>query len=148
MRWLLLPADDRPAAREIVSRIDQILGYPRQHAEGELARHGRAPAGGWPAVRTETQVPVYVHDDTGVAQLHGAIAIGVDGVVEAIADSRNIDVGDGIRRRLRDTIAARGWVLRSDAQGMPGEPDAWTRVAHRDGAEGSADGRPIPEGEE
>lgn len=144
MAWLLIPADDRAAARKLAQRIDQILGYPRDLAESELRRIGPTPPGGWAACRTETAPLIMVHDDTGAAQLHGAIALQTDAIVEAMADARSFDV-DGSKRRLRAIIADRGWVLRAE---LPGQPEAWSAVAARDGAEGSADGVPIPEGEE
>lgn len=145
MRWLLIPSSDRAAARKLAARIDQILGWPRQHTEAEIIRRGpaaqRVPLA---AIRTETQMPIMVHDQTGAAQLHGAVAIGIDAVVDALQD-RQVDVGDGLKRRIRDVISNRGWQIR-DA--LPGEIEAWRDVLPRDGADGSSTGEPIPEGEE
>ena len=141
MKWLLIPASDRPAARRLVARLDQILGYPRTLAAGEYVRHG---GGRHTVPRVETAIAVLVHDDTGASALTGAIAISVTDVVAAMQD-RQVDVGDGARRRVRDIIVARGWRI-SDT--LPGQREAWAQVAARDGQPGSADGVPIPEGEE
>lgn len=149
MGYLLIPASDRAAARRLLGRIDQIAGYPRTLAESELTRRGPTPPGGWATCVTDTAVSVWLHDASGAAQLHGAIGIHFGRDLVDMLDTRSVDVLDGGgKRRIRQIITGRGWQLRSDAQGLPGEPEAWMRVAHRDGAEGSADGVPIPEGEE
>lgn len=144
LRYLLAPATDRALVRRVLSRVDQILGYPRQHAESEITRTGpRARAIPIASIRTETAFAVLVHDATGAEILHGAIAVQIDGIADALRE-RFIEHG-GVRRRLREWIAAQGWEIRA---ALPGQADAWAQVAARDGGEGSADGRPIPEGEE
>lgn len=146
MMWLLIPGSDRPAARRVVGRIDQILGYPRQHAAGEIARNGVASQA-VPAlvIRTETQMDIRIHSTTaGLLALRGVIAINVNSVVDALR-GRYFDIGDGVRKLLRDIITERGWEVRAT---LPGLEENWTRVATRDGEAGSADGVPIPEGSE
>ncbi len=143
MAWLLVPGTDRAALRRVLRRIDEILGYPRAHAADEPGvKAGRS---GLPY--TDAALAVWLHDASGPVQLHGAIAVDVDGIAAALAD-RQIDAGAG-RQRLRDIIAARGWAVRADLPD-PNELERapWTRLAHRDGEPGSVDGRPIPEGEE
>lgn len=145
MTWLLIPATDRAQARRVVQRIDQMLGYPRQLAESEITRIGaasqRIPI---ERIRTETQTVVLVHSESaGVAQLRGAVAILVDDVVDALR-GRFVEIG-GVRRRIREWIVAQGWQVRAS---LPGAESNWRQVAPRDGAEGSADGVPIPEGAE
>lgn len=144
--WLLIPGTDRAAARRVVGRIDQILGFPRQHAAAEVVRTGAASqAVPLSTVRTETQMEILVHSTTaGVLALRGVIAINVNSVVDALR-GRYFDVGDGLRKLLRDIITERGWEVRAT---LPGVEANWTRVATRDGEAGSADGVPIPEGEE
>lgn len=140
MTWLLAPAADRLKARRVVSRIDQILGYPRTLAESEIVRVGPASQS-VPAPRTETQVPVMHHDMTGATILHGAIAIGVDAVITSLRE-RFVEI-DGVRKRIREWIADQAWETRAD---LPGVESAWSSVTPRDGAGGSVDGVPIPEG--
>lgn len=141
MAWLLIPSSDRPAARRVISRIDAMLGYPRQHAASELTRLGAGIHAS--IVRTETQAMVLLHDATGALVLHGAIAIHVDAVVDAMRE-RFVDL-DGVRMRIREWIAVRAWEVRAT---LPGVDTAWSSVTPRDGAAGSADGEPIPEGSE
>jgi len=147
MRWLLIPGTDRPAARRLVRRIDEILGFPREHAPAEYVVHG-ATGRALPPPRTETHMAILRHDATGDSRLHGAIAVGFTrAVLEVLAD-RVVDVGSA-RERLRDVIAARGWQVR-DTLPDPGDEtrQPWARRPPRDGEPGSATGRPIPEGEE
>ena len=87
---------------------------------------------------------IRLHDNTGATILHGAVAIGFDSTVADAMRERDFDV-DGIKRKLRQVIIDRVWEVRDD---LPGDPAAWTRVAPRDGQEGSATGEPIPEGSE
>lgn len=141
MRWLLIPAADRPKARRIAGRIDAILGYPRTHAEAEVTRHGRGPHAA--TVYTETQCMVLVHGDTGHTSLHGAIAVSVDDVTDALRE-RFVTI-DAVRKRIRQWIADQGWRVFDD---LPGVSDAWMRLAPRDGEPGSSTGEPIPEGSE
>ncbi len=141
MSWLIGPAEDRPKLRRVVARIDAILGYPRTHAESELRRRGSGP---WaPTVRTETQCAVMRHDLTGATILQGAIAISLDEVTDALRD-RFVEI-DGVRKRVRQWIADQGWEVRAD---LPGALSAWSELQPRDGEAGSADGVPIPDGEE
>ncbi len=141
MRWLLIPAADRAKGRRVVQRVDQILGYPRTHAEGDFTRHGGAPHAA--SVYTETQPIVMLHDATGATVLHGAIAISVNGVVDALR-TRFIEI-DGVRKRLSQWITDQGWTLADD---LPGVASAWTQIAVRDGEAGSATGIPIAPGDE
>lgn len=144
--WLLVPGTDRAAARRVVGRIDQILGFPRQHAAGEVVRTGPASQSvPLSTVRTETQMEILVHSTTaGVLALRGVIAVNVNALHDALR-RRYFDIGDGVRKLLRDIITERGWELRAT---LPGVEANWTRVATRDGEAGSSDGVPIPEGSE
>ena len=146
MAWLLIPGSDRAAARKLVARIDQILGYPREETAATGVVHvgpGRHPA----VVRTESQTMILVHDATGPALLDGVIAISTDAVVDAMKD-RLVDVR-GVKQRIQDIIAERGWEVRAALPDPADETrDPWTRVEPRDGAQGSADGVPVPEGQE
>lgn len=144
--WLLIPGADRAAARRVVGRIDQILGYPRVHAASEVERVGLAsqlvPLA---SISTETQMEILVHSTTaGATLLRGVIAINVNALHDALR-RRYFDIGDGVRKLLRDIITERGWEVRAT---LPGLEENWTRVATRDGEAGSADGVPIPEGSE
>jgi hypothetical protein len=142
VRYLIAPATDRVLLRRFLGRIDQILGYPRAHALSEA--EVRVSAGG-PLPVTETAFVVYVHDAVNDAPiLHGAIAVQVDGIAESLRE-RFLENGSGVRKRLREWIQDQGWEVRPD---LPGTRLAWTRIAHRDGAAGSATGVPIPEGSE
>lgn len=144
--WLLVPGTDRAAARRVVGRIDQILGFPRQHGAGEVERNGVASqAVPLTSIRTETQMEILVHSSTaGLLALRGVIAINVNALHDALR-RRYFDIGDGVRKLLRDIITERGWELRAT---LPGVEANWTRVATRDGEAGSSDGVPIPEGSE
>lgn len=142
MTWLLAPAVDRSKVRRVVSRIDQILGYPRTLSESEIVRVGVASKAA-PRPVTSTQCVVLVHDATGATVLHGAIAVGLDPVITALRE-RFVEI-DGVRKRVREWIADQGWETRAD---LPGVVSAWSSVTPRDGAAGSADGTPIPEGNE
>lgn len=140
MSYLLAPATDRALMRRVLQRVDQILGWPRTHVDGEAGyRRGRNA----PAAHTESQFAVYVHDATGATILHGALAVHIDGISAALRE-RFVD-HEGTRKRLREWIADQGWEVRAD---LPGVASAWTRVLPRDGAEGSATGMPIAEGDE
>lgn len=152
MGYLLGPPADRPRLRRLLRRIDEMAGYPRD-ITAEVTRIGRTPPGGWADCTTDAAVSVYVHDDTGPAQLHGAWAIHYGPEVVRMVAVRLWDPEDGGgKRALRDIITELGWVIRTDAQGLPDPGDEtrqpWTRVAHRDGEPGSTTGVPIPEGEE
>lgn len=152
MRVLLVPptATDRDIARRLVARIDQILGLPRAHTRDE---EGVAwdPRG---TCFTESLFGIFLHDSTGPSQLHGVVALVVDDPPDRIL--RRIIERDGTRRTLREWIqwlvANRGWVLRDgdlpDAAGIDDAHNPWTMLPPRDGEPGSADGQPIPEGEE
>lgn len=141
MTWLVIPASDRALARRVVQRIDEVLGYPRALSEADVSRIGTvsrtAPIAG---LTTESQAIVMLHvSDAGTTALRGAVAIGVDPVVNALRD-RVVDI-DGVRRRIRDWIAAQGWQVFGS---LPGAIDRWSQVVPRDGATGSPDGVPIP----
>lgn len=142
MRWLLIHFADRTAARKLVQRVDQILGYPREHAPSEIVRHGRGPHA--PTVYTETALDIRIHDTSGPTILRRAIAIGFDRTVAEAMEERGFDV-DGTKRKMREIVVNRGWEVRAD---LPGDPEAWTRVPPRDGQPWSDTGEPIPEGEE
>lgn len=138
-RYVIAPAADRALMRRVLARVDQMLGYPRTHADDEpgVRRNGGPP------IVTETACAVWVHDDTGASVLHGAIAAQVDGVADELRE-RTVE-HLGVRQRIREWIAARGWEVRAT---LPGVESAWSLVAPRDGDAGSADGVPIPDGEE
>ena len=151
MTWLLIPAADRTRARHLVGRLDAIMGYPREHAEAEILRVGpasqRVPLA---SIRTDALCAVYRHDLTGAAQLHGAIAVLIDDAAREALRNRRITI-DGVTRRVAEWIQALGWQVRATLPDLPttiDEPNPWTRLAHRDGGEGSATGTPIPEGDE
>lgn len=143
-RYLLGASTERAAFRALWAQLDQITGYPRTHHADEpdvrIAR-GAAPP------YTETLFAGFVHDSTGPAILHGALALMVDEVPPGLL-ARRITHG-GTTRTPAEWIAwgeaARGWEVRSS---LPGDESAWTRVLPRDGAAGSPDGVPIAEGEE
>lgn len=142
--YLIGASTERAAFRQLWQRLDQITGYPRTHSADEPGvRIGR----GAPPPYTETLFAGFVHDSTGATILHGAVALMVDEVPPGLL-SRRITHG-GTTRTLAEWIAwgeaNRGWQVRAS---LPGAESAWTRVAHRDGAEGSATGVPIPEGSE
>lgn len=139
-RYLLAPATDRALMRKALGRLDQILGYPRTHSRDEPDVHC-PPGAALPY--TEAAFAVYLHDNTGATLLHGAIAVAVNGVGATLRE-RFIE-HNLTRKRLREWIADQGWETRTS---LPGSRDAWTRVEPRDGADGSADGTPIPEGDE
>lgn len=143
-RYLCGDKDQRAAFRTLWSRLDQITGYPRTHSADE---HGVRVARGRPLPYTETLFAGFVHDDTGATVLHGAVALMVDDPPDGLM-RRRITHAD-TERTLAEWIAwgeaNRGWVVRAT---LPGVESAWTQVAPRDGGEGSADGKPIPEGEE
>jgi hypothetical protein len=140
-RYVIAPAADRTLFRRILGRADEILGFPRTHstAEGnvQIASGAAAPV-------TEAAFAVFLHDNTGATILHGAVAAQVNGISDLLA-GRFFENGSGVRKRLSAWIADQGWEVRAD---LPGVRSAWTRVAHRDGAAGSATGVPIPEGSE
>ena len=139
MRVLLVPdtAYDRGVARRLWSRLDQIEGYPRTHSADEP---GVAAAPGRPLPRTETLWAGYERED-------GVIALPTGGVPERLR-SRRISYG-GTTRTVEEWIgrlvAERGWQF---VETLPGEPEEWQPLAVRDGADGSPDGVPIPEGDE
>lgn len=142
MSWLLIPAADRLKARRVVARMDEMLGYPRVLAEAEILRLGAASQT-TPRPFTATQCTVLLHDNTGATVLWGAIAIKLDPVVTSLRE-RFVTI-DAVRKRIREWIADQGWETRAD---LPGVATAWTSVTPRDGAAGSSDGTPIPEGSE
>lgn len=141
-----MPAADRPIARALWERLDEIEGFPRTLAESEITRIGPASQR-VPAPYTETLFTAYVHDDTGAAALHGAVALTIDEPPEGLMRRRL--TYNGTTRTLREWvdvgIANRGWQIR-DA--LPGVAEAWSLVAPRDGEAGSADGVLIAEGAE
>ena len=139
-RYLIAPAADRALLRRVLSRLDQILGYPRTHAADEP---GVRVARGAALPYTEAAFVVFVHDNTGATLLHGAIAVQINGLGDALRE-RFIE-HNGVRKRLREWIADQGWEVRAD---LPGVRGAWAQVQPRDGGAGSADGVPIPEGSE
>jgi len=136
------PAADRPLLRSFAQGVDKILGLPRTLAESEITRTGPASQSA-PLPRVETAFAVHVHDDTGPAILHGAIALEVDGVAERLKE--RFIRHNATRKRVRQWIADQGWVVRGD---LPGVESAWSPLPARDGADGSPDGVPIPEGAE
>lgn len=129
MAWLLIPIADRTKARKLVRAIDVLLGYPRTCAESELVRHGAGPHAA--IVHTETQCEVRVN------LVLGAIAVSLDGVVDALR-GRTIDIdGEQIRIRIDDL----GWQVRAN---LPGNESDWQTVQPRDGGAGSTTGEPVP----
>ena len=148
MGYLIGPAADRPKARKLLRRLDEMAGYPRD-VTAECTRIGPTPPGGWVDVQTDAIVSVYLHDNTGAAQLQGAWAIHYGPEAARMVAVRLWDPEDGGgKRALRDIITELGWVIRTDAEGLPGQPEAWTLLPVRDGEPGSATGVPIPEGQE
>lgn len=143
MSWLLIPAADRIIARRVVARRDQILGYPRQLTEAEVVRIGGGRHVPIELLRTEAQTVVMLHDMTGVVAIQGAVAIFVDPVIDAMRERFVEHLG--VRKRVREWIADRAWEVRAT---LPGVAAAWSQVAPRDGATGSATGAPIAEGAE
>lgn len=141
-RLIICPSTDRLLMRKFASRLDQNLGYPRTLAESEIERTGPASQRA-PRPRIDTAWTVWIHDNTGAPLLHGAIALEVNGIADRLRD-RFVEHLT-IRKRARQWIADQGWVIRAD---LPGDVAAWSLLPPRDGASGSADGRPIPEGEE
>lgn len=135
----LVPATtyDRAVVRRLWSRIDQIEGYPRTHALDEP---------GWQigsavkqAPRTETEWSALVRD--------GVVAL-FTGEVPAKLLARRITYSSTTRtlgQWLDQLTTNRGWQLVAE---LPGDPEEWQPVPVRDGAAGSADGVPIPAGEE
>ena len=145
MAYLLVPYADRALLRRVLVRADQILGYPRTHSADEPGVHvGR---GGLPY--TETAFEVLIHDTTGPALLNRALAVQVAGIADALAE-RFIE-HNAVRKRLREWVLDQGWELRANLPDTPadiGDPNPWSPVPVRDGEAGSADGVPIPEGDE
>lgn len=143
MTWVLAPSADRALARRVAQRLDEILGYPRTHAEPELTRRGSGPHA--PTVSTETLIAVFVHSTTaGATLLRGVIAINISDAARAALADRVVE-HSSVRKRVREWIADQGWEVRADRPGLDAN---WTDVTPRDGAQGSATGVPIPEGEE
>jgi hypothetical protein len=146
MRALLAPATatDRGYARELWAALDVLYGYPRAHAADEPGVQIRR--GGSPPY-TETLFVAYIHDDTGAAALHGVVALVVDDPPAGML-RRRITRG-ATTRTLGEWIdwlvTNRGWAIMTS---LPGQVEAWTQLAVRDGAAGSSTGVPIPEGEE
>jgi hypothetical protein len=141
-RIITAPASDRPLVRRFAQRLDQILGFPRTLAESEVTRTGPASQSA-PLPRIETAFAAHVRDATGAVILHGAIALEVDGRAVELAN-RFVEHA-ATRKRVSEWVADQGWQIRGD---LPGDPEAWTALEPRDGAAGSADGTPIPEGSE
>jgi hypothetical protein len=146
MTWLLVPATDRAILRRVLGRLDAIMGYPRTHSREEpgLVCGPRAPL-----PRTDTLVAVYRHDLTGAAQLHGALAVAIDDYGAQLGARRITH--DGTTRTLAEWVSVLGWEVRATLPDSPATidtPGPWTRLPHRDGADGSATGTPIPEGDE
>lgn len=141
MKVLLVPFVDRALLRRVFQRIDQIKGFPRELDPSEYTRgpgrHSATPP------RTETAFGVQIHDNTGPVALRRLIAVTVDDMADALGE-RFIE-HDSVRKRLKRIIADQGWELRTE---LPDPEGPWTAVEPRDGADGSADGVPIPEGEE
>lgn len=143
MSWLIAPAADRSVVSALLQRVDEILGFPRTHPEAEIVRVGLV-AQTVAAPRTETQAAVMRHSTTqGLFALRGAIAIDLGALRDVIGE--RFFVVDSQRKRLREIIADRGWELRAT---LPGVEDNWSPLPERDGAQGSANGTPIPEGAE
>lgn len=149
MKALLVPATptDRDIARKLWSRLDVIYGYPRTLAEIEIVRTGPASQSA-PAPHIETLFAACLHDQTGAAQLHGVVALVVDDPPAGML-ARRITY-QGTTRTLGEWIvwleSNRGWQRWTGA--LPGQPEAWSLLAVRDGEAGSVDGTPIPEGQE
>lgn len=144
MTWIIAPSADRALARRVAQRIDQILGFPRTLAESEITRIGPASQT-VPAPRCETEVTVLVHSTAaGATLLRGVIAIGISDAARLALRERFVD-RLGTRKRIREWIADQAWEVRAD---LPGVAENWRDVTPRDGAAGSVDGTPIPEGQE
>jgi hypothetical protein len=144
MSWLLIPPADRAIARAILGRIDEIMGFPRTHLEDEIVRVGPV-AQTVPAPRTETQSLVMRHSTVaGLAALRGVIAIDLGAIRGALGE--RFFVVNSQRRRLREVIVGRNWEVRQGD--LPGSGENWLPLPARDGAAGSANGTPIPEGAE
>ena len=139
-RILIAPASDRVLLRRIATRLDQILGFPRTLAESEVTRTGPSSQSA-PLPRIDAAFAIHLHDMTGPVALRGAVALEVDNH----GLGRRFVRYSGTRKRVSAWITDQGWDVRG---GLPGDPDKWTRLPHRDGAAGSADGVPIPEGDE
>jgi hypothetical protein len=131
--YLLAPVADRDLLRWVLSRCDQILGYPRTH----LASEPGVTVGAGGAPYTETVWVVYYNASAGM------IAVVIDGFITALRD-RFIE-HNSVRKRLSQWVADQGWTITTAA---PANPANWVRVPHRDGGAGSATGVPIPEGAE
>ena len=140
-RHLLVPFVDRAILRRVLQRIDQILGYPRDLDPSEYTRgpgrHSATPP------RTETAFGVRIHANTGPVALRRLIAVTVDDGADRLG-GRFIE-HNSVRKRLRDWVRDQGWQIRDE---LPDPDGPWTAVEPRDGADGSATGVPIPEGEE
>jgi hypothetical protein len=143
MTWLLVPATDRAILRRVLGRLDAIVGYPRTHSRSEP---GVVCAPSSPLPTTIALATVLRHDLTGPAQLQGALAVRIKPDMRATLSRRVVETADG-RKTLAAWITDRAWELRAD---LPDPPtlaaNHWTLLAPRDGAAGSADGTPIPEG--
>jgi len=138
---LIAPVGDRLRVQRVVARLDQILGYPRTHSIGEpgvRVATGRLPP------RTESSCAVLLHSD-------GRVAVVISDETRAEVAERIIDDGQGARKKLRTWIQDQGWQVATSLPDQPSSvdmPSPWTVLPVRDGAAGSADGVPIPEGAE
>lgn len=121
MRWRIFNTIE--AAGAFCAAIDVELGYPIEHDERDLVRHGAPPPGGWPAVTTETKTGIVKLDD-------GRFAVAVDDETAAvIARTPSITGGPGVPNLPRPTedrartIAGQGLGPRIPPRnGLPGRP--------------------------
>lgn len=149
MKSLLVPATatDRDIARIIWARLDVIYGFPRTLAESEITRTGPASQSA-PLPYMETLFWASLHDATGATALHGVVALSVDDPPAGML-ARNLTY-NSTTRTFGEWItwleATRGWQRWTGD--LPGQSEAWTLLAARDGDPGSTDGVPIPPGAE
>jgi len=146
-RYLLVPFVDRDLLRSLLARLDQIKGYPRVHTlDDPIVQVGAAFRGWTTPPYTETLFAVQIHDTTGPLALRRVIAVTVDDLATALAERYIAHLG--VRKRLREWVADRGWKLVTTLPEGDLDPSPWSPVPVRDGAAGSADGVPIKDGDE
>ena len=134
MSHLIGPIADRPKFRRLAAAIDRLLGWPRQHTEADVIRHGKGPHAPIASIRTEAQTAIKIHAGRGLVSMQ------IDPVIMALR-GREVDVTDGIVRRIRVRIDDAGWQVRAK---LPWPEEGWAAVAPRDGLEGSTTGEPLP----
>jgi len=143
LRYLLVPFADRDLLRQVLVRLDQIVGFPRTHSPGEP---GLSIGAGGKIPYTETLFSVQIHGTTGPLALRRVISVTVDDLAAALGERSISHLG--VRKRLREWVADRGWKLVTTLPENDLEPRPWSPVPVRDGAAGSATGVPIKEGAE